>query len=83
VSGLHDTARSYNDRIAQTTRAGEIEWIVVGGNLKLVHTERFERENGLRMRSGAEQERRRAQYRNGEADMDGREMPFDQREPLL
>jgi hypothetical protein len=83
VSQLHDLCRRYNDRIAQTTRSGEIEWVVAGDNMKLVHTQQFERENGLRMKSGAEQERRKAQYRQGQADMDGREMPMEQREPML
>jgi len=64
----HDLARSCNDRIATGPRAGEIEWIVTeGGHLKLVYTERFERENGLRIRSAAEQERRRAAWRHNQA----------------
>lgn len=64
---IHDLARSYNDRIAQGPRSGEIEWIVAGNTLKLVHTESFEKENGLRMKSTAEQERRRAQWRQDRA----------------
>jgi len=83
MSYLHDLARQYNDRIAQSDRAGEIEWIIVSGNLKLVHTQRFEKENGLRMKSGAEKERRTAQYRQGQADLGEREMPAEMREPML
>lgn len=67
MSYLHELARTYNDRIAQSGRDGEIQWIVVGNGLKLIYTEDFERRNGLRMRSGAEQERRFSAYRNEQA----------------
>lgn len=83
MSHLYDLASQYNDRIAQGPRAGEIEWIIIGGNMKLVHTERFEKENGMRMRSTLERERRTAQYRQGQADLGEREMPVEMREPML
>ena len=67
MSAAHDLAAAANARIAQGPRAGEIEWIVVGSVMKLVHTVRFERENGLRIKSTAERERRRAQWRHDEA----------------
>ena len=56
---MHDLCRAANDRIASSNRSGEIEWIVVGGGMKLVYTAQFERENTLRVNSTTEQERRR------------------------
>lgn len=78
MSHLHDLVAAANARIAASPRAGEIEWIVSGNNMKLIYTERFEKENGMRMRSGAEQERRRAAYRQGEADAVARQGPAEQ-----
>lgn len=64
----HDLAAAANARIAGTNRAGEIEWIVTElGQLRLVYSERFERANGLRIKSTAERERRRAQWRQNRA----------------
>lgn len=78
MNHLHSLAAAYNARIAGSNRAGEIEWVVTGAGLKLVHTDRFERENGLLIKSRATDEQRRAARRHGEADFEARRAPAEQ-----